>query len=51
MDASGIAVNNDSQNDIHQESRKDRGDYRRIKLSTGATRRRRQSHSHKNSAD
>ena len=41
MDASGVAVKNDSPNDTHQDNRKDTGSYRRIELITGTTRRRR----------
>ena len=41
MDASGVAVNNDSPNDTHQDNRKDAESYRRIELITGTTRRRR----------
>ena len=41
MDASGVAVKNDSPNDTHQDNRKDTESYRRIELITGTTRRRR----------
>ena len=41
MDASGVAVKNDSPNDTHQDNRNDNGSYRRIELITGTTRRRR----------
>jgi transposase len=36
-----FAMNNDGQNDSHQDTRKARGDYRRIELITGEPRRRR----------
>jgi transposase len=41
MDASGVAVKNDSPNDTHQDNRNDNEGYRRIELITGTTRRRR----------
>ena len=41
MDASGVAVKNDSPNDTHQDNRNDHKSYRRIELITGTTRRRR----------
>jgi transposase len=41
MDASGVAVKNDSPNDTHQDNRKDNESYRRIELITGTSRRRR----------
>ena len=41
MDASGVAVKNDSPNDTDQDNRNDNGSYRRIELITGTTRRRR----------
>ena len=41
MDASGVAVKNDSPNDTHQDNRNDNGSYRRIELITGTARRRR----------
>ena len=41
MDASGVAVKNDSPNDTHQDNRNDNESYRRIELITGTTRRRR----------
>ena len=41
MDASGVAVKNDSPNDTHQDNRNDNGSYRRIEMITGTARRRR----------
>ena len=41
MDASGVAVKNDSPNDTHQDNRNDNEGYRRIELITGTARRRR----------
>ena len=43
MDASDIAVKNDTHNDTHQDSRKGDERYRRVELITGTTRRLRRS--------